>query len=99
MSWSFSAIGKSEAVGRKAADELLHPKYPCGEPEESIRQAIGAAIKAACDATPELGLRVDANNSQSTEVQSAPDKPGTFITKIITHYSAAVAIHTFSFCE
>lgn len=46
MSWSVSAIGKSNAVKQEISKQF-NQQSPCAEPEESVRQAAAKAIDAA----------------------------------------------------
>jgi hypothetical protein len=79
MSWSFSAIGKPAAVAKKIADEL--EKYPCSEPEQSIRHKVGEALQVALAAFPgNAAVQIDASGSQST--QSGANEPNTAINNL-----------------
>jgi hypothetical protein len=63
MSWSIAAVGRPAAVAAKVAEDIA--KIKCSEPEESIKNRIGAAIVAACEAMPSASaVRVEANGSQ-----------------------------------
>ena len=45
MSWSVAAVGKAPLVAAEIASQFA--RWKCSEPEESVRQAVGAAIAAA----------------------------------------------------
>jgi len=64
MSWSVSAVGKAASVAAKLAADFT--KYPCGEPEETIRQLAANVIATSLAAFPPASaVRVDACGSQS----------------------------------
>ena len=66
MSWSVNAIGKPPAVAAKIAADLN--QYKCIEPEETVKQAVGAAIAAALAAQSPIGVvRVVGGGNQYTE--------------------------------
>lgn len=63
MSWSVSAIGKPAAVAAKVKADLAVIR--CQEPEETIKNHVGAAIEAGLAAFPaNYAVRVEANGSQ-----------------------------------
>ena len=65
MSWSVSAVGKAPAVAEKIATGTNHK---CSEPEETIKNAVAAAIATALTAFPADGVvRVEASGSQQTD--------------------------------
>lgn len=64
MSWSVNAIGKPTAVSARIAKEIAAIK--CTEPEESIKNLVGAMVSAALAAYPDFyAVKVEANGSQS----------------------------------
>lgn len=66
MSWSLSAVGKSRAVADRVAKSIADSK--CSEPEETIKNAVGAALATALAAFPEgMAVKVVASGSQSSD--------------------------------
>jgi len=51
MSWSINKTGKASEVAEQLVEELA--KNPCQEPEETIRQEVGAVCATALAAMPE----------------------------------------------
>ena len=70
MSWSFYAMGRGDAVVRKAAAEFA--LNPCAEPEEAIRQHVGDFVKAVCESGPDLDFVIEATGSMSTDYREPP---------------------------
>jgi hypothetical protein len=69
MSWSVSATGKAPAVASKIAAEISRSK--CIEPEEGVKQAVGAALAAALAAQdPEQTVKVSASGHQGGDAGS-----------------------------
>jgi hypothetical protein len=69
MSWSVSAIGKSDAVARKLATDFAAIKVT--GPEVDVVNSAAAAIAAALAAqVPPTAVRVAASGSQSSMGQS-----------------------------
>jgi hypothetical protein len=69
LSWSVSAIGKPGPVAAKVAQELS--TFRCVDPEEGIKQAAGAAIKAALEAQDSnSAVRVSAGGHQNQQYGS-----------------------------
>lgn len=63
MSWSVAVVGKPAAVAAKLAADIARIK--CVESEETIKNAVGAAVAAALAAFPPgLAVRVEAAGSQ-----------------------------------
>lgn len=63
MSWSVSQIGKAFAVAERVAAEIARIK--CIEPEETVKNHVGAAIAAALAAYPaDFVVEVEASGSQ-----------------------------------
>lgn len=59
MSWSVSAMGKGEAVGRKlAADFAQIASYNMPEPEQAMANKAAEICAAACGGAPDGGLIV-----------------------------------------
>lgn len=73
MSWSVSGGGKSDETV-KAIEAQFESYSPCAEPEETIKQAARAIIKAALEAnTPPRDVTVSAFGSQSNyEIDGVP---------------------------
>jgi hypothetical protein len=68
MSWSISKIGFAGVVAAKVAEDVRRIK--CAEPEESIKNSVGAALVAALEAYPgDFAVRVEATGSQSTSME------------------------------
>jgi hypothetical protein len=64
VSWSVSRIGKSKVISEKIDNDIR--SFKCAEPEESIKNTIGSAIRIASDSYPvDMLIRVIANGSQS----------------------------------
>ena len=75
MSWSVTAIGKSDAVATEIEKQFT-TMHNCVEPEESVRQSARATIKASLAAQiPHTVIKVAASGSQSTKYGKggAPD--------------------------
>lgn len=65
MSWSISVVGKAGAVAAKVAAEVI--KIKCSEPEETIKNGVGAILATALGAYPEnSAVQVDASGSQGS---------------------------------
>lgn len=63
MSWSFSGIGKPEAIIAKAKTDLA---YKCAEPEETIKGKVIEIIESALGAFPATtAVQVEAYGSQT----------------------------------
>lgn len=75
MSWSVSAVGKSDAVAKKLASDFTLLS-PCREPEESIKQAAAALLVVAlAGQIPATAVKVTASGSMSvSSSKDAPDK-------------------------
>lgn len=70
MSWSINAVGRAGAVAGKVASEIV--KIKCSEPEETIKNAVGAILATALSAYPEgYAVSVEANGSQGPGYDSA----------------------------
>ena len=70
MSWSVSAIGRPPAVAAKVADEIS--RYKCVDPEEGVKQAVGAALAAALAAQdPASVVKVTASGHQQGSGETA----------------------------
>lgn len=68
-SWSVSACGKPAAVAVKIQSDIN--AYKCIDPEESVKQAAGAAIAAALAAQPEgAHVQVIARGSQTADYEN-----------------------------
>jgi len=66
MSWSVSAIGKSQAVAA-AIEKQFTSSGACAEPEETVRQAARALIAQALSSEDASAVvSVSANGSQSS---------------------------------
>lgn len=66
MSWSISATGKAPAVAAHVAKSIAESK--CQEPEETIKNAVGAILATALAAYPAgRGVKVSAAGSQSRD--------------------------------
>lgn len=66
MSWSINAVGSAEKVRAAVAAQVASIK--CSEPEESIKNGVGAAIDAALAAMPgDTAVNVQASGSQTTQ--------------------------------
>ncbi len=63
MSWSVSAMGKAEAVGRSLELQFSNLS-PMAEPEESAKNSIRAIAQSVCTTVPELGIIFKASGSQ-----------------------------------
>ena len=71
MSWSANMVGKPKAVAAKLARELSW--FKCEEPEESIKNAVSAALAAALAAfPPDLPVSIVANGSQQVTDVNKP---------------------------
>ncbi len=69
MSWSVSAIGKSDAVAAKLATEFANIKYLTG-PEADVKDAAAAVVAAAlAGQVPPTAVKVNCCGSQSTYSQ------------------------------
>jgi hypothetical protein len=77
MSWSVSAIGKAPAVARSIADQITNGSK-CLEPEESVRQAAAALIKAALVAQDTAGVVVQVIASGSMGYKDWTAKTGVY---------------------
>jgi hypothetical protein len=65
MSWSVGAIGRPAVVAAKIAADLS--QYSCVDPEEGVKQAVGAALAVALAAQdPSSVVKVAASGSQGT---------------------------------
>lgn len=65
MSWSISKMGYAAVVAAKVAEEIT--KIRCAEPEETIKNAVGAALVQALEAYPaDFPVKVEANGSQGS---------------------------------
>lgn len=66
MSWSFSAIGKGEAVAR-AARAYIESGHRCAEPEETVRRnTLEVAALAALGQAPTTVVQVECSGSMYT---------------------------------
>ena len=75
MSWSVSAVGKSDVVAA-VIEKQFENGGKCMEPEESIRQAARALLAASLKAqVPSAAVEVSAGGSQSTgaSIPGGPD--------------------------
>lgn len=66
MSWSVNAFGKSAAVKAKLTADLAKIS-PMNEPEETVKQNLGASLLALCDGNPGLVVSAEAHGSQWTD--------------------------------
>jgi hypothetical protein len=63
MSWSVRAVGRAKAVADKVSKEIAGIK--CAEPEESIKNAVGAIVATTLAAFPDdSAVEIDLSGSQ-----------------------------------
>jgi hypothetical protein len=81
MSWSVSAIGKSQAVNALLADQF--GRISCSEPEQTIKNDVATAIARALSYFDENAVvKVSASGSQSAVVHGGCVKEGVFINSL-----------------
>lgn len=65
MSWSISKYGFAGVVAAKVSEDIQRIK--CAEPEETIKNMVGAAIIHSLESFPaDFPVKVEASGSQST---------------------------------
>lgn len=86
MSWSVAAIGKPAKVAESVAKQVAAAK--CPEPEETIKNTLGAAIATALAAFPPgMAVKVEANGSQYVPDASKPaEAQNTFSVSVLPIY-------------
>lgn len=68
MSWSVSAMGKGEAVGKSLAAQFEQvAKYNMAEPENAMAVKAAEICQTACNGAPDQGRIVRGNGSQWTD--------------------------------
>lgn len=81
MSWSVAAVGKASAVAAKIAKDIA--AINCSEPEQTIKNSVGAIVATALAAYPDTyAVTVAASGSQGPGY--SPDKPGVAMGQVNT---------------